>query len=118
MQDSRGVLEQLLIGKIGLQRRRGEKHQRSVAYGVLQTVLNNCLQVVLIAKPSAEMLRLLVVHIIQIDLAKLPISKQKPLDSCAGDDPGSGYAKGSFKGIGGHMLCCQRGRGGSARSTD
>src|SRR5882757_6568305 len=118
MQDGGSVLEQLFIGKIGLQRGRGEKHQRSIAYGVLQAISNNGLQAVPIAKPFAEVLGLLVVHVVQADLAKLPISKQKPLDGRTGDDPGPGYTKGSFEGIWGNMLCCQRGGGGSARSAD
>ena len=112
------MFEQLFIGKIRVQRSRGEKYQRSVGYSILQTILNICLQIVLIAKPLAEVLRFLAVQIIQTDLMKLPVPKKKPLDGCAGDYPSSDYAKGSFKRIGGNMLCCQRGRGGSARGTD
>src|ERR1700709_2012818 len=100
MQDGRGVLEQPFIGEIRLQRSRGEKHQRGIAYGVFQTVLNACLKIVLIAKPFAELLRLLVVHVIQANLTERPISKQKPFDGCTRDDPGPGYAKGSFEGTG------------------
>ena len=67
--------EQLFIGKIRLQRRSGEKYQRRLTCRVLQTAFNIRLQVVLIAKPLAEVLRLFVVHIVQTDFPKLPVSE-------------------------------------------
>jgi hypothetical protein len=84
VQDSRRVIEQLFIGKIGRRCRSREQYQRGVGYGVLQTIVNICLQVVLIAEPPAEALRLPAVLIVQTDFAKLPISEQKQLDGCKG----------------------------------
>src|SRR3974377_2506948 len=104
--------------KIGLQRFCGEEDQRRVAYGVIQSGFNICLQVVLLAKPFAKVFRLPAIHIVQTDLAELPVSKQKPLDCCTGDYPSSDYAKGSCKGIGGKMFSRQRRRSGSVRSAD
>ena len=92
--------------------------REALLMSVLQTVLNICLELVLIAKPVAEVLRLLALYIIQMILLKFPVAKQKPFDGCAGDYPGSDYAEASVKGIGGNMLRRQRGRGRSARSTD
>src|SRR6516164_4924561 len=71
MYDSWGVRKQPFVGKIRLQRCSGEKDQRRVAYSVVQTDLNICLQTVLIAKPLAEVLHFLTVHIVQTDLTEL-----------------------------------------------
>ena len=99
MDDSRGVLKQSFIGEIGLECCCGEKDQGSIGKSALQTVLDIRPQVVLLAKPLAEVLRFLAVHIEQTDLVKLPVSKEEPLDGCAGDYPSPDYAKASFKGI-------------------
>jgi hypothetical protein len=40
-----------------------------------QTILNVSLQITLIAKPLTEVLRFSVVHVVQFDLAELPIPK-------------------------------------------
>ena len=97
--------EQFLLRKIGIQRSRSEQYQGRIGYAVLQTILNIGLQVVLIAKPLTEVLRLVAVHIVQTDFTKLPISKKKPLDGGTSDYPRSDHAEDSFKGIGGNMLC-------------
>src|SRR5271166_5043593 len=118
MDDSRGVLKQSFIGEIGLGWCCGEKDQGSIGKSALQTVLDIRPQVVLLAKPLAEVLRFLAVGIVQADLAELPISKEEPLDGCAGDNPSPDDAEGSFKRIERNMLRRQRRRGAGARCAD
>src|SRR6516164_4714284 len=89
-----------------------------MADGVLQAILNVCLETVLLPKPLAEPLRLPAVQIVQADFPKFPISKQEPLDGCARDNPRSNYCNGPLERVGGTMLRGPRVRRCRARSAD
>src|SRR5712672_2611182 len=64
MKDRWRVLEHLFIGKIRGERSCGEKNQRGVRDGVLQTASNIRLEVVPIAKSFAETLGFSAVHVV------------------------------------------------------
>ena len=116
----RAVLEELFIGKIGIQRSRGEQYQRRIGYGALQLIfLNIGLQVVMIAKPLAQVLRLLAVHIVQTDFTKLPISRSNKSHSTVvrAITPVPITPRVPLKGLG-EICSAADAAGGSARSTD